>query len=137
MGARSGRAKNDETGSGNIILTKDFHCVGKRGDFRGDPGLAFGLFNKKAEFSEGFDPDRPKCEEVLGVNDKDYVINVSQNLDDVFGVPVRKGERGLVEEVVNCSTKMRAEDGGGEAFALKYALCDFKVRERRGRDRNV
>ena len=80
-------------------MTKDFYRVGKRGDFRGDPGLAFGLIYEKAILFEGFDPNRPKCEEVLWVHDKDDVINVGKNLDDVPGVSVWKGERGLVKEM--------------------------------------
>ena len=101
MGARGGRAKNDETGSGNIILTKDFHCVGKRGDFRGDPGLAFGLFYKKAILFEGFDPNRPKCEEVLWIDDEDDIVNVCQDLNNTFGVPVGKDKTRLVKKVIH------------------------------------
>ena len=118
-------------------MTKDFDSVGKWGDFGGDPSLALGLFNEEAIFTEGCNPDRPEGEEVGGVDNEDYVINISKYLDNVVWVPFRKGERGVVKEVVNCSTKMRAEDGCGEAFALKYTLRDFKVRERGGRDRNV
>ena len=127
MRARGGRAKDDEAGSRDVVMTKDLHRVGIRGDFGGDPGFALGLFNKKAKLFEGLDPDRPECEEILWVNDKDNIINVSKNLYDVLGVPVWKGERGLVKEVVNCSSKVRAEHGCGEALSLEYTLCDFKV----------
>ena len=127
MRARGGRAKDDEAGSGDVVMTKDFHSVGIRGDFGGDPGLALGLFNEKAKLFEGLDPNRPKSEEIFWVNDKDNVVDVSKNLYDVFGVPIGKGERGLVKKVVNCSTKVRAEHGGGEALALEYTLCDFEV----------
>ena len=125
--ARGGRAKDDEAGSGDVVLTKDLHRVRVRGDFGGDPGFALGLFDQKAKLFEGLNPDRPKSEEIFWVNDKDHVVNVCKNLCDVFGVPVGEGERGLVKKVVNCSPKVRAEDGGGEALALEDTLCDFKV----------
>ena len=101
MGARGGRAKDDEAGSGDVVMTKNFYRVGKRGDFGGDPGLALGLFNKKAELTEGFDPDRPQGGEVLRVNNEDYVVNIGKDLNNVFGVSVGESERGLVEKVVN------------------------------------
>ena len=58
-------------------------------------------------------------------------------MDDFVGVPIGEGERGLVEEVVNCSTKVRAENSCGETFALKDTLCDFEIGEGGRRDRNV
>ena len=127
MRARGGRAKDDEAGSGDVVMTKDLHRVGVRGDFGGNPGFALGLFDEKAKLFEGLDPDRPQGGEVLRVNKEDDVVNISEDLDDFVGVPVGKGERGLVKEVVNCSSKVRAEHGGGEALALEYTLCDFKV----------
>ena len=57
--ARSGRAKDDEAGSGDVVAPKDFYRVGVWGDFGGDPGFAFVLFDKKAKLSEGFNPNRP------------------------------------------------------------------------------
>ena len=57
--------------------------VGIRGNFGGDPGFALGLFNEKAKLFEGLNPDRPKCEEIFWVNDKDNVVDVSKNLYDV------------------------------------------------------
>ena len=125
--ARSGRAKDNEAGSGDVVVPKDFYRVGVRANFGGDPGFALGLFDEKAKLFEGLNPDRPKSEEVFWFNDKDNVVDVCKNLYDVFGVPVGEGERGLVKKVVNCSSKVRAEDGGGEALALENTLCDFKV----------
>ncbi len=46
MRARGGRAKDDEAGSGDVVMTKDFHRIGIRGDFGGDPGFALGLFDE-------------------------------------------------------------------------------------------
>ncbi len=79
--------------------------------------------------TEGLNPDRPQGGKIFRVDNEDDVIDIGENLDDFVGVPVGKGERGLVEEVVNSSTKVRAENCCGETFALKDTLCDFEVRE--------
>ena len=46
VGARSGRAKDNEAGCGDVVVPKDFYRVGVWGDFGGDPGFALGLFDK-------------------------------------------------------------------------------------------
>ena len=137
VGARGGRSEYNETRSGNIVLAKQFDSLREGGKLGGDPGFALGLFNQKAVLAEGLDPNRPKGGEIFRVNNEDDVVNIGENLNDFVGVSIGKGERGLVEKLVYCGTKVRAENGCGETFALKDALCDFKVGERGRRDRNV
>ena len=74
--ARSGRAKDDEAGSGDVAMTKDLHRVGIRGDFGGDPSFALGLLNVKSICGEKFYPDRPKREAVGRFRDEYYVIHI-------------------------------------------------------------
>ena len=106
-------------------MAEDFDCFGKWRDHGWNPSLAFGLFDKKAKFLECGDPNRPKCEKILGVDDENNVIYVCKNLYNVVGVPVRKSKSSLVEEMVDSSPQVSAKDRSGKALSLEYALCDF------------
>ena len=76
MCSRGSRTQYDKSGRRNIILAKNFHSIHKLRKFGRDPGLAFGLLDSEAVGGERLDPDGPKCLEVGGLHDENYIIYI-------------------------------------------------------------
>ena len=129
MGARGGRAKDDEARGGDIVLAEHFDRIWERGDHGGDPSFALGLLDKEPKLGKRLDPNGPKCEKIRRLHDKNDIVYVRKKLYNLCRVSVLNVAFDLLEKVVNGNTKMRAENSRGETLPLKNTLCDLELSE--------